>query len=335
MIAAVCLAVAAPAGAQVRGTVTNGTNSSPAAGVALTLSSFSQGMTPVEEVLSGDDGRFAFTKDLPQVSPGQPFAGAIRAEVDGIGYTEILSSESLGEEVSVTVYSASAANLPAPLNRVVILEPSGGELRVHDGYQFLNDSSPPVTYSSEEGTLRFHLPAEADGKVEVSGRGPARMPLPSTALPAGEGGLYKVDFPLKPGESQLDIAYTVPYEDGMEFAVRSAYPGSITRVGAPEGVDVSGPGVTPMGQEPTTRASLYLLADEPAVTLTITGQGRLTRSSSGAGSGQAEISIQPAPVASELAWIIGLAVLILCLGFFHLLGSRLPADSGDLQREGG
>ena len=179
---------------------------------------------------------------------------------------------------------------------MVILEPSGGELRVHDGYQFLNDSSPPVTYSSEEGTLRFHLPAEAGGEVEVSGRGPARMPLPSTALPAGEPGLYKVDFPLKPGDNQLDLSYTVPYGDGTEFTLRSTYPGSVTRVGAPQGVDVSGSGVTPLGQEPTTKASLFLISDEPEVTMTITGEGRLTRSSGGTGSGESEISIQPAPV---------------------------------------
>ena len=333
VMAAACLAAAAPLAAQVRGRVANGTDGGPAGGVALTLSSFLGGMTPVEEVVSGPDGRFAFTKDLPAVSANQPFAGAIRAEFEGIGYTEVLESASLGREVSITVYSVSETNLPQPSNRVVILEPSGGELRVHDGYQFLNDSSPPVTYSSEEGTLRFHLPAEAGGEVKVSGRGPARMPLPSTALPAGEPGLYKVDFPLKPGDNQLDLSYTVPYEDGTEFTLRSTYPGSVTRVGAPQGVDVSGSGVTPLGQEPTTKASLFLISDEPEVTMTITGEGRLTRSSGGTGSGESEISIQPAPVASELAWIIVLATLILGLGYFHLLKSRLPGGSEDPRRK--
>ena len=99
VMAATCLAAAAPLAAQVRGRVTNGTDGGPAGGVALTLSSFLGGMTPVEEVVSGADGRFAFTKDLPAVSANQPFAGAIRAEFEGIGYTEVLESASLGREV--------------------------------------------------------------------------------------------------------------------------------------------------------------------------------------------------------------------------------------------
>ena len=324
VMAAACLAAAAPLAAQVRGRVTNGTDGGPAGGVALTLSSFLGGMTPLEEAVSGADGRFAFTKDLPAVSANQPFAGAIRAEFEGIGYTEVLESASLGREVSITVYSVSETNLPQPSNRVVILEPSGGELRVHDGYQFLNDSSPPVTYSSEEGTLRFYLPEAAGGQVEVSGRGPAGMPLPSTALPAAEPDLYTVDFPLKPGENAINLSYTVPYTDGMQFTVRSAYPGSMTRVGAPEGVEVAGPEVASAGQEPTTRASIYVLPDVPEVALTISGLGQLRTSSSAASSGQADISIEPAPVASELAWILVLAVLIFGIGFFHLLGSKLP-----------
>ena len=221
------------------------------------------------------------------------------------------------------MYSTNAADLPSP-GRVVILEPSEGELRVHEGYQFVNDSSPPVTYSSEEGTLRFYLPEAAGGQVEVSGRGPAGMPLPSTALPAAEPDLYTVDFPLKPGENAINLSYTVPYTDGMQFTVRSAYPGSMTRVGAPEGVEVAGPEVVSAGQEPTTRASIYVLPDVPEVALTISGLGQLRTSSSAASSGQADISIEPAPVASELAWILVLAVLIFGIGFFHLLGSKLP-----------
>ena len=331
---AALLAAASPLSAQVKGSVTNATTGGPAAGVTLTLSSFRGGMTPVEETVSGADGRFEFTKQLPAVSREQPFAGAIRAEFEGIGYTEILSAESLGVDVQIAVYSTSSTDLPSPANRVMILEAGEGELRVRDGYQFLNDSSPPVTYSSEEGTLRFHLPGTADGEVDVSGMGPAGMPLRSTALPAGEPDTYKVDFPLKPGENRIDLTYTVPYEDGMEFTVRSAYPASVTRVGAPEGVEIAGEGVTGLGQEPTTRASIYVLPDAPEVALTVSGQGRL-RTTSGAASGQSEISIQPAPIASELLWIVILAALIFGIGFFHLLGSKLPDGHGAPRYEKG
>jgi len=64
------------------------------------------------------------------------------------------------------------------------------------------------------------------------------------------------------------------------------------------------------------------------VTLTVSGSGQLsTGAASGAG-GQAEISIEQAPVSKELPWIAGLAIAILGLGFYHLLSSRVPEQSG-------
>ncbi len=319
---------AAPA--QVRGSVVNATAGAPAPGVALTLSSFADGMKPVEETVSAADGTFAFAESLPAPAAGQPFAGAVRAEFDGIGYTELVRSGSTGEEVRITVYTATAAGLPAPANRVVILEPQGDRMHVREGYQFLNESDPPVTFSSEAGTLRFHLPSGADGEVDVSGTGPAGMPLRSTALPAGEQGIYKVDFPLKPGENRLDLSYDAPYDEGAEFTVRTLYSGVMSRVAVPEAVSVKGDGVEELGREPTMRVSIYRLPDKPEVRLTVTGQGRLPAEGGSAGSSRgAEISIQPAPIHGELYWIIALTVLILGLGFVHLMGSRRPDGAGE------
>ncbi len=311
----------------VGGTVVNGTTGAPQAGVALTLSSFQGGMTPLEETLSQADGSFEFAKALPTVSAGQPFAGAIRAEHDGIGYTEILAGGEAHDGVRVTVYSAKERELPAPVQRVLILEAGGEELLLRESFVFFNDSTPPVTYSSAAGTLNFYLPPEAGGRVDVSGAGPAGMPLRSTALPAGPDNIYKVDFPLKPGQSRIDLQYAVPYTDGMQFTTRSTYRGVDTRVAAPAGVSLEGVGVTSLGQEPNTLASIYSVPEGPAVTLTVRGSGRLlTGAGSGTG-GQAEISIEHAPVSKELPWIAGLAIAILGLGFYHLLSSRVPQES--------
>lgn len=326
---AFALAVSVPQLAlAVSGTVLNATTGAPQGGVSLTLSSFRGGMTPVEETASNADGSFEFTKPLPAVASGQPFAGAIRAEHDGIGYTEILRGGESHDSVRITVYSVSEQNLPAPVNRVLILEPSGAELLLRESFQFVNNSDPPVTYSSAVGTLNFYLPAAAQGTVDVSGTGPAGMPLRSTALPTGAEDIYKVDFPLKPGDNRIDLQYAVPYEDGMQFTTRSTYPAVNTRFAAPAGVSLEGVGVANMGQEPTTLASIYSVPDGPAVTLTVRGSGQLRTSAAGGGGGQAEISIEQAPVSKELPWIAGLAIAILGLGFYHLLSSRMPREGG-------
>lgn len=323
--AAAALACAAlPAQAAVRGVVRNATTGAPAAGVALTLSSFRDGMTPLAETVSGSDGGFAFDRDLPAVGSGQPYAGAIRAEHDGIGYTEILASGAPLDSVQITVYSASAEGIPAPSARIVLLEPGEAEMIVREMYQLVNRSQPPVTYSSADGTLRFHLPGQAQGVVQVSGTGPAGMPLTSTALPTGEEGVYKVDFPLKPGENRIDLTYLLPHEDGAEHTLRSLHGGSTTRVAAPAGVSLAGPGVQSVGKAPSTDITLYTVPDEPQVTLAVTGRPAGGGDAAGA---SADISIQPAPIAAEFAWIAGLALLILAAGFLHLLASERPPSA--------
>ena len=311
----------APLAGAVSGTVVNATTGQPAPNVLLTLSSFRGGMTPVDEAVSGADGSFEFAKDLPSVAEGQPFAGAIRAELDGVFYTEILSSTSSLDDVRITVYSASGSDLPPPSRRIVVLEPEGSQVNVMEIYVFRNDSFPAVTYSSEAGTLRFYLPDEARGSAEVSGRGPAGMPLTSSALPAGEEGLHKVDFPLKPGESQITVGYSHSRANDGNYTLRAYYDGVDTRVGVPSGVSVEGEGVRFLSEEPTTQASVYAVAAAGTVELTIAGEGRLPQGPSSESARSPEISIEPAPIAKELAWIAAISVLILGIGFFHLLKS--------------
>ena len=316
----------APQALGVGGVVLNGTTGRPQAGVMLTLSSFRGGMTPVEETQSEADGRFEFTKELPAVASGQPFLGAIRAEHEGVGYTEILRGDTTHDDLRVTVYSAADSDLPAPWNRVVIVEPGTQEMVVRESFQFVNDATPPVTFSSADGTLQFYLPGEAGGNVEVSGTGPAGMPLRSTALPTGIPDLHRVDFPLKPGESRIDLQYSMPYEDGVDLVVRTAYQGLESRVAAPLGVTVEGVGIRDLGQEPTTQASIWAIPPDPSVTLSITGVGQLSPSAGGAeNSGSSgDFRIAPAPIAEELVWIVGLAIGIFAVGFLHLWSAKPP-----------
>ena len=303
-----------PCAAGVEGTVRNATTGVPAAGVTLTLSSFEDGMTLLEETVSGTDGAFSFDKELPAVAAGQQLAGSVRAEHDGVNYTEILPIGAGMQDVLVTVYSASGDAVPPPDRRAVIVEPGETEMIVREFYGFFNDSSPPVTYSSEAGTLRFFLPEAAQGLVRVSGTGPAGMALPSTALPSETANVYKVDFPLKPGENRIDLTYVLPHENGAEFTVRSMYPTLETRVAVPEGWSLEGSDISLSGRIPEPNMALYDVLGSGPVDIAV------TRSPSS----NSQISIEPAPIANELGWIAGLAVLILGLGFAHLLASATP-----------
>ena len=334
------LAWADASSAAVRGTVRNATNGKPAAGAVLTLSTFQGGMRPIDEAVSGPDGGFEFAKELPETPEGQPFLGAVRADFEAVGYTELIRSDTNRESLDIVVYSASADNLPEPDGRIVILEPGESEIVINESYQFFNMSNPPVTYSSEEGTLRFFLPPEAKGIVQVSATGPAGMPLRSAGLPSGQENIYKVDFPLKPGENRVDVTYLLPRSEDAPLEIHALYRGVPTRIAAPDGVALAGEGLQAVGREPGTQAAIYEAPDAETISLRVSGAGSLRRAAEAPAGGNpgGEIAVRPAPVAGELAWIVGLTLAIFGIGFAYLLTSaaaapRPPSSAGKKRRK--
>ena len=313
-------------GATVSGVVTNRTTGKPEPRVALTLISFAQGMDPVEEVYSGPDGKFEFAKEVPGM-------GMVRTDHQGVTYSTMLSPNVDRANVAVDIYEAVDKPPVAPMGRVLVLEPGGTEMVVNESYLFENSTDPPVTYrEAERGSLRFYLPAAAKGIVQVEASGPARMPLNAVAEKTEDPEIYKIDFPIKPGENRISLTYLVPQTDGQPFTSKSVYPDLQTRVAIPNGVEVQGEDLTDLGTEPSTQAKIYEIGGGGDFTITITGAGRLrgrsAEESAGAappGEGPGEITIEPAGIHKELPWILGIAIAILALGFFNLYRAKSAA----------
>ena len=308
-------AAAMAAEAAIQGTVFNGTTTRPQAGVEVTLVKLDQGMTPVAATRSDAAGKFRFDQDV------QSAPALLRAEFDGVTYTERVTPGARAGEISLTVYRAVEASGPlgAPDQHVVLLEPSGAELIVNESFLYRNESKPPVSYvASQQGTLRFYLPPVAKGVVQASGTGPAGMPLRLTADKTTQPDIYEIGFPIKPGENRIDLTYVAPYKNPMEFAVRTLYPGVVTRVAAPDGVTLTGEGLRSMGQEPQTKASIFELGKVELARVTIAGEGRLARSGGGEESAGDEIAAAPAAVHEKLPWILGLGGAMLAAGFYAL-----------------
>ena len=333
---------AALAQTTIEGTVINETTGRPQSGVILTLVSFAGGMAPIEEARSGADGRFAFTKSLPDVGAQQPMRGMLRTEFEGIPYSEMIRGGAPTNDIRVGVYSVSETNIPPPHSHVVILEPTGSELVISESFLYTNDSKPPRSFRDPvKGTLRFYLPPEAKGVVQVSYAGPARMPLNSSATPTGDPNIFKADVPLRPGDNQIDITYLVPHQDGGVFESRVVYPGVKSRIALPAGVTAESEALSPMGKEPRTQASLFETLTDAPYKLTISGQGRLgppggepassaQGSANGGGGGGGTLRVAPAPVQKELVWVLALTCGILGLGFYRLLTTKSPHQGATL-----
>lgn len=316
--------------AAVRGKVVNATTGKPVPGAAVTLIKFggSQGMAPADEMYTEADGGFSFDEKTLDLGT-QPVHAMLRAEHEGISYSKMVVPDSSLENLVVEVYSIATGETLAPQMTAFLFEPQDGRLVVNQFFQFSNESNPPRTYSDpDKGTLRFELPSAAQGQVEVRTTGPAGMPLKSSARKAGDGNVYMVDYPLKPGDNLVELTYSFPYEDGEPFYSRVLYPGLETRFVVPKGVTLDADDLDLIGQEPQSEASIYQYKGGPELSIRLRGQGQLRGNSPGDGGGSGtEITIAAAPLAKELPWIFAIAGIVLTLGFYNLLVSKTDVDS--------
>jgi hypothetical protein len=223
------------------------------------------------------------------------------------------------------------------VQRIVILEPGPQEVVVNESYLFSNDEQPPVTFRNPvQGALQFYLPEEAKGIVDVQGVGPANMPLSATADPTDEPGWYKVDFPIKPGSNgapgsnRIALTYVAARPpEGQALVLPTRYPNATTKIAAPAGpggVQLSGPNLTSIGIEPQMQVEIFDLAlgAEAAVMIEGSLAPRPTAAAAGdAGGGSPnQISVENAPIAAEVWWILAVIVGILGIGFYNLNTSK-------------
>jgi len=312
-----CLLSVLPVLAAVDGVVTNGTTGKPQSGATVTLYEFSQaGPEPLESVKSGADGAWKIDK---------PFQGRgfIQTAFDGVTYNHMMRPGAPMAGISLAVFNTSAkmgADIKVT-NHMLLLEPQGDKLSVRESYFFSNEGK--LTWNdAANGTLRFVVGKEPLGPVEVNATAPQGMPIRRAAEKGRGGGEMKVDFPIKPGETRIDLAYTLPYSSPSRFQTRFLLPSMQAMIAVPNGVELKGAGIKDEGKEPTTQASIFRV-EAQALDLTMTGTGELT----GGGGEEAESKGPPieqikARPYDKLPLLLGLVFAILGCGFLLLYRSE-------------
>jgi hypothetical protein len=150
-----------------------------------------------------------------------------------------------------------------------------------------------------------------DPQVTISG--PGGVPLQRAAEKAGQPGVFKVSYPVKPGETRFDVTYTLPWAEPLTFQGRSLMGAEAVRLIVPPGVSLSGAGVEPLGQEPTTQASIYQ-TKAATFKVDISGTGTLRAPESETGSEGPGIQQILPRLYDRLWWIVGLSMAILAAG---------------------
>lgn len=303
----------------VDGTVVNRTTGKPQAGAIVTLYKLGQasGMQPVTTARSDAQGKFQIAQDAEGPRLLQTVYG-------GVVYSQMLSPGAPTTGLSLDVYDSSDVPDTARLtSHFLILQPSEGQMLVTEGFVFRNDGK--LSYSdSKNGTLRFYLPPAAQGNVKVQATAPQGMPVERSASKTAKRDEYKVDFPVKPGETHFELTYTVPYTAPAEFTARSLYAGVPISLVAPPGVELKGDGLTLRGQEPRSQANVYEAAAAD-VKVQVAGIARAAEASEAA-SGEPSIEQVLPRAHGNLVWLLVLTFSILALGFVLLYRAR-PAEA--------
>ncbi len=156
----------------------------------------------------------------------------------------------------------------------IVLQPGTSEMAVSEGILYQGD--PQLTYNdAANGSFRFYLPPEAKGQVSVTINAAGGMPIQRPAQKTSQANVYKVDYPIKPGETRFDLHYTVPVTSPLIFSSKILHAEGASDLVIPTGVTVKGDNLELAGQEPKTQANIYRIkGDEYKVA--VEGTGSLT-----------------------------------------------------------
>ncbi len=297
----------------VDGTVVNATTGQPQSGVAINLVQPSQnGMVQLGNTTTDAQGQFKIDKQIP------PGPGLLQATYQGSTYNQIITPGMPTTGVQLKVYdSTKKAGTARTMEHLILLEPGADRLRVSETFVLGNDSN--VTYNDPaKGSIQFFLPPATDGNAQVIITAPGGMPIPRPALKTATAGIYKVDYPVKPGETRMDVNYTIP--STTKFSGKVVASDAATHLVTPGTVTVTGDGIELAGREPQTQANIYNLTGLD-YNLLIDGIGSLRPDdSAGAQGGQGDdggspqVEIKKPRIYAQLPWVLSLAIAILALG---------------------
>lgn len=327
---ALVLLLALPLSAAVTGTVINGTTGAPQAAATVTLYKFGQGgMEPVTETKTDAQGQFTINQ-----SPAGPGPAMLRVEIDNVTYNRIMPPGTPTTGVTIEVYNATRQPQAVKISKHMLLfQPSSaGPMTVNE--TFLVENSGKATWVDPvNGTLRFYLPAAAEGKVEATAAAPDGLPVPIPTAKTAAPQVYAAKFEIKPGETRFDLNYTVPYAAGTAYAGKIPSQDENTYLVAPSGVTMEGAGLQDLGEEPKTHAHIFGL-NAAAYRIKLTGAAEASAAADEPAadsaadqqdSGGSRIEVILPRVNGKAMLIVGLALAILGLGFVLLYRAQTPA----------
>jgi hypothetical protein len=313
------LAAVLPLSAAIDGTVINRTTGKPQAGVSITLVKPGQGgMKTLGATTSDAAGHFVFAQDQPGGGPQ-----LLQANYAGVNYNKLMTPNIPTSGVELDVFETTKSPEVARVaQNMLVMEPSRGDFTVSQTVIVQNDSNTTF-HDSQGGDFLFYLPPAANGQVRVNVQGPQGMPLPRPAEKTKADDIFKVDFPIKPGETQFEVSYVLPAGSPFAFHGRvvnvKGMPVGPLRLVAPNGVTLSGNDIQLVGTEPKTQATIYTVTARDLFTVNVAGIGSLHPPETTSDDTDSPPVAEGRPqIYAHLPWLAALAFGILGIGLLIL-----------------
>ena len=300
----------APAFAAVDGVVVNGTTGQPQANTVVMLIQPTQaGMQNLGTTKTDAQGKFSFDNNDAQ-GPR-----LIQAIFDGVQYNKMVPPGMPSTGVQIPVFaSTTKAGTARETQHFIVLQPGDKEMTVSEGLLYVGDSALTY-YDPVNGSVRFYVPPQVDSPISVTVNPAGGMPIQRPALKTNLPNIYKIDYPVRPGETRFDLNYTVPTASPMIFSDQLLHADAASNLVVPNGVTVKSDELDLVGQEPKTQASIYRIKSA-SFKVEVDGTGALQPQSEGSGddNGQPQVQEVKPRIYESMYWILGMAFAILGLG---------------------
>jgi len=283
LLASVCvlLCAASALAATLTGTVTNRTTNKPSAGDTIAVINTAQSMDEIAKATSDASGSFRVSV---------PDGGQILLHITHAGAEYFKSVPPGAATADIDVYD-SAAKIDGISGEALVVraetDPAGSTLDVAENFFVENASAPPRTQYGAN-TFEFTLPKGAQiTQTLASPPGGLATSTKVKTLDAAAG-RYAFTFPVRPGETRFEVAYTLPYNGKQPFSIKLSVPTGDVAVMLPKSMQFDGPAAfQPIN--PDVNAQSYDDHDPPfaqPVEFTLAGSGQLPdESAQGGGQG--------------------------------------------------
>jgi hypothetical protein len=214
-----------------KGVIQNGTTNKPSVGDDVTLKRIGNGMEDVAKIKTNARGEFSFT-----VPPTEQ-RYVVWVQHQGVTYTQ--ATQIGAPPVALRVFDAAPNIKEISISEHAIAlqtTEGGGTLSGEEIYTVINQSSPPRTLNGPQ-TFAVYLP---DGAtiMETSVQ-TGKTQLKTALVPTSEKNKYAFVFPIRPGQTQFHVVYTVPYTGKLQIDPRTSLPTETLAVITPDSIKFS------------------------------------------------------------------------------------------------